>query len=410
MTMTSAQKGKRDAVVPVGGWLPSFTGMRVLAITAIFLSHTSVFLPIPYMKGLLGLGAAAVMFFFVLSGFVLTWTFNERDTKGWFYGRRFAQIYPLMALAAIVPAIFSLTSNDPSMKVNKSIVVELTIYSLLLLLAWVPGMVSAPNPVIWSISALAFFYAIFPFIVRPVLRRSFKQLAWIAAGLIAFAWAVRIVLWIAYPPQRVIDDNYVNHAAWLNLGTYSPISHLQEFLIGVVAAAAIRKGWRAPSLRTSGTLLAAGLFVMWLLRGATFRVNLTFDALDQVTMPLFALFIASLATRDLNGGKTWLAAGPMRRLGNWAFAFFLFHIIPIIPLGLAAYPHKTIVDFFRSPPPSHWANVLWALLALLLATGVSALLYRYVEAPINGRLRRRLKARYAGKAPTTAPAESHTAR
>src|SRR5262245_14988195 len=86
----------------------SLTGLRWLAAFGVFLSHVNVFLPLPFTKGLFGLGVSGVTFFFVLSGFVLTWTMTRDDTAGYFFGRRFARIWPMLFLAIALPTLFAL--------------------------------------------------------------------------------------------------------------------------------------------------------------------------------------------------------------------------------------------------------------------------------------------------------------
>lgn len=395
MTQTSptmtARAGTRE--MSSATRLPSLTGLRWMGALGTFIAHTNVMLPIPYTQGLFGLGSAGVTFFFVLSGFVLTWTYTHHDRARWFYGRRFARIWPMTFLAVTLPIFFALAFPDPDAPVDAGHLITLGILSLLLLLAWSPAQLESANPVVWSTSALAFFYFLFPAMVRPILRRTLRQLAWLAVGLVLVAWVIRVVLWIAYPPPAELDIELMGESTPLILGYYAPIARLHEFLLGMVTAAAVRRGWRGISVRASITLLAIAFAGLWFFRDASWRIALPYDALTQVTLPLFALLIAAYAVRDLDGGPSWLRSRPMIRLGEWSFAFYLFHFLVLIPVAAALYPSMSVVDFFFEPVAPSAHHIVWVLVVLAGSLALSAVLYRFYETPLERRLRRVLSPR-----------------
>lgn len=391
MTQTSTMTARpRTREAPLSTRLPSLTGLRWLGALGTFIAHTNVMLPIPYTVGLFGLGSSGVTFFFVLSGFVLAWTYSQSDRARWFYGRRFARVWPLTVLAVVLPIFFALAFPDPDAPVDSAQLITLGILSLLLLLAWSPAQLESANPVVWSTSALAFFYLLFPAMVQPILRRTLRQLAWLAAGLVIVAWVIRVVLWIAYPPPAELDIELMGESTPLILGYYAPIARLHEFALGMVTAAAVRRGWRAISVRASVTMLAVAFAVLWFFRDASWRIALPYDAQTQVTLPLFALLIAAYAVRDLDGGRSWLRSRLMIRLGEWSFAFYLFHFLVLIPVAAALYPSMTIVDFFFDPVAPSAHHIVWVFVVLAGSLALSAALYRFYEAPLERRLRRAL--------------------
>lgn len=367
--------------------LDSLTGLRWWAAFGVFLAHIDVFLPLPGTRGLFGLGVSGVTFFFVLSGFVLTWTASDRDRPAWFYARRFARVWPLLALAVAVPLLFALTSD---MDVDKPNLVLIALASVLLIQAWVPGWIlEGSNPVTWTLSCEAFFYALFPLLRRPLIRRTARQLLFIAVGLVVAGWLIRIGFWLAYPPRPDLSAEDVTSAGPMVLGTYAPIARLNEFVLGMVVAVALRQGWRCPvPVRHVVALLAAGFLVLWLLRDATFRSEVPYDAVNQVAAPLFALLVAAVATRDLAGGRSWLRSRAMVRLGQWSYAFYLFHFTVVVAISTAVFPDKQIVDFFTDPVEADAGHAGYAVLALAISIGLSAALYRWFEHPAEKRLRR----------------------
>ncbi|MFU8850852.1 acyltransferase family protein [Micromonospora sp. SL1-18] len=386
------------AAVP-GARLESLTGLRWIAAFGVFLSHVSRLLPIPHTDTVFVLGSSGVTFFFVLSGFVLTWTYTTGDRAATFYGRRFARIWPLLVIGALLPLALQLSDVRQGQREE---LVLIAISAILLYQAWVPNWIlGGTNPVTWSLAVEAFFYALFPFLAKFTLRRSLRWLGWAAVAMVIVGWGIKVWLWDAYPPQARPSFNGMEG---LIFGNYSPIARVWEFLLGMVAAAAIRKGWRSPlPVWAATTLLTAGMFVLWLLRDETWRSAVIYDALPQVTAPLYALVVVAVATRDLAGGPSWLRTRPMVALGQWSYAFYLLHFTVLFEIASRVFDKQSIIQFYMRPVQPSWENAGWALLALVLTTAVSALLYRLYERPIELWLR----ARIGGRRTLPAHLENH---
>src|SRR5689334_18623603 len=107
--------------------IDSLTGLRFLAAGAVLLHHTfapTILNPgvvrLPGTRHLAVVGYVGVTAFFVLSGFVLAWSWDDRRTKAGFYGRRFARVWPLHALTfmtvvlAIEPVVGGVGNVDTS--------------------------------------------------------------------------------------------------------------------------------------------------------------------------------------------------------------------------------------------------------------------------------------------------------
>src|SRR5689334_23253991 len=118
---------------PTPRLLPSLTGLRAVAALIIFLAHVNVFLPIPHTRELFDLGGVGVPYFFILSGFVLAWTFSDKDTATWFYARRFSRIWPTMALCAVISTFIMLAYTTG---VNRGETLWLGLSMMLLINAW----------------------------------------------------------------------------------------------------------------------------------------------------------------------------------------------------------------------------------------------------------------------------------
>src|SRR5689334_3276648 len=105
-----------EAGSPRSARLPSLTGLRFYAALLVFLSHVA--LPMATIRliaddkveyTLLWLvrpgGGLGVTFFFVLSGFILTWSARPSDTARAFWRRRAAKIIPSYLVAWVLAMV-----------------------------------------------------------------------------------------------------------------------------------------------------------------------------------------------------------------------------------------------------------------------------------------------------------------
>lgn len=91
--------------------LDALTGLRWWAAFMVFLFHMRVFAPVPQpLAAVFDQGYLGVTFFFVLSGFVLTWSLKPGVSTSTFYWRRFARIWPatMVALLLAIPVFYSI--------------------------------------------------------------------------------------------------------------------------------------------------------------------------------------------------------------------------------------------------------------------------------------------------------------
>jgi peptidoglycan/LPS O-acetylase OafA/YrhL len=240
MTSVAARPSPETIEGPPRTRLESLTGLRWFAAFGVFFSHVAILLPLPYLNELFVLGTAGVTFFFVLSGYVLTWTFFDRDTAPKFYWRRFARIWPSLFITTVA-AVALLVGGQLWPTEGGTSLVWWTVATLLMVQAWFPSSFqgdTVPHTVAWSLSCEAFFYGLFPGLVRWLLGASADRLAVPVCAATAALWRVRIGLWFAYPPVRHVSslDGY-GPAVFC---VYSPLVRLPQFLIGMAVAIRVR--------------------------------------------------------------------------------------------------------------------------------------------------------------------------
>ncbi|MCP3760669.1 acyltransferase [Streptomyces sp. TBY4] len=366
----------------------SLTGLRFLMSMTVFISHLAVVMPVPYVNDVLNLAGSGGTFFLVLSGFALTWSFRGNDTAGWFLGRRMARIWPTLVIALALPLGFAVAA--PGTDVGH--MVGAAVASLFFVQAWIPGVVlESTNPVTWMLSCVVFFYMIFLWVGRFALRRSPRQLAWLAVLTLAYGWVIRVALWVAYPPSEPLS---LEHATGLTFGVYSPLGRIHEFLIGVLIAAAMRRGWRVPlSVGQVYAVMAGALGVLWLLSDSSMRSAVPHDPLDLVMAPIYACLLAAYTQLEVDGRTSLYSRPALVALGKTSMGIYLFHFTVIFTVAAMVYPEKSMVDFFLDPVTPVNAHWLWGAVSLVVSLGIGWLVHRFYEDPIERRLRGLLSAR-----------------
>jgi peptidoglycan/LPS O-acetylase OafA/YrhL len=121
-----------------------------------FLVHNNYF----FLRTLAEIGNTAVIGFFVLSGFVISFSWNKYSGKKWglrtFYLHRLASLYPMFMVSNLV--LFFISEADK----------DALIPNLFFIQPFSPSGWMALNGPGWSLGAEFFFYLLFPFLVVPV--------------------------------------------------------------------------------------------------------------------------------------------------------------------------------------------------------------------------------------------------
>ena len=370
--------------------LDSLTGLRWWAAFGVFAHHMSNLAPLP-IAGPLALGNYGVMFFFVLSGFVLTWSANTSVSAPTFWWRRFARIYPahFVALLVAIPVFYSL-APDPADWWVKPVDVGILVLSVFLLQGWSrdPVVLFSGNPAAWTLTCEAFFYSLHPAINRVLrgltLRRTFAA----AGALIAAGFGYR-ALTVLFPETFGVPLPF-------------PVARLSEFVLGMCAAHAIRIGWR-PRLAPVAIYLLGAVFLAWLvlspsrLPGGVVGAGIRASANEWILL-LCLLLIVAVAARDLTRGRSLLRSLPLVKLGEWSYCFYLVHATAIY-LVLAQVGQRA----------AGWGNLAWYALMLVVSILLAAALHYGVEKPAERAMRawwdRRL-ARRAARVESSAGAVS----
>ncbi|MFJ5552910.1 acyltransferase family protein [Streptomyces sp. NPDC093225] len=355
--------------------LDSLTSLRFFAAFAVFthhftgLGHKTGYGRAPLLFPYSQIGVHGVTFFFVLSGFLLTWVHKPEQSAGAFYWRRMARIWPATLVAAL-PAYYVFYVLAHEHRDWGSIV-----SSIFLVQNWFPDAYPTlpGNPVTWTLCVEMLFYALFPFAARALVRLSTRRLVVLtAAGLLGMVAVNHYAF--AYLSDRT--------ASWV---MRHPIVYMPEFLLGITLALAVKRGWRLP-LHPAVPVLALGAYVFAYYQ-ARHRLPEYWDKQLECTVRpsiaiLAALIMLAFVQREIAGRRGLMNSPVLINLGIWSYCFYLIHHSVS---RWATYEYGRLADD---------NSTLFGLLGLgLVATGLAWALHRYVEEPANKWLLRHMPAR-----------------
>jgi peptidoglycan/LPS O-acetylase OafA/YrhL len=361
--------------------LDSLTGMRALLAAGVFLAHALSGLTLYDVDGvnalgyLVPIGHFSVTSFFVLSGFVLTWSAPPGDTEKRFWRRRAARILPNHVFTFTLILVFAAIGLESFLAVPVEL--KKALANLFLVHAWVPDMdywISFNAPT-WSISVDVLCYLLFPFLLKPMKSiRPDRLWRWsIGVGLAIVTVPAIVSFLVRTPPDPSLPIPIHTTEIWL-VWFFPPV-RLLEFLLGILLARLIQTGrWRRPARWLVGLSVLVAWFAMMGLPalGATAYFFCAILAIPA------ALVIGNMASRDLEGRSSRLHRPAMLALGEAAYSLYLLHF----PLFMVA---KFLLGTDRQFGAVTATSII---LALLVVTEFASLaLYRYLERPMSARFK-----------------------
>lgn len=370
----ATQTVKTQVVLSPKRELHALTGLRFFAAFSVVIYHFCEPLFVNWPKACVNLAASgyvAVSLFFLLSGFVLSYSYLGREGKlrgsrRGFWVARLARIYPAYLVAFLLAAPTNLLWT---MKVNaaKVAAVKLVVGGslvLAMLQAWTPWTAWYWNFPAWSISVEAFFYLSFPFFAARLskLKRTACLGVMGAAYLLAIAPPIALYCFkhITGPPQL---DQHLQMAV-----EFTPLFRLPEFIIGILLGRLYVLGYRlkpAHSRMISYGSAAAILLVL------SFSSSIPHPILSSGLAPLFGLLVFSLADGEGSLAK-FLSLPVLILLGEASYGIYILQI-PV------SYVLHTL------PPIQEWKTFGVYSVTLIM---LSLLSLKFVETPLRGRIRK----------------------
>jgi len=358
--------------------LPAVTSLRFFAAFHVALFHMKemrILTGPHWLTSFAGIGYVGVSFFFVLSGFILVYTYAGRDiVLGEFWRTRFARIYPayLFSLIIYFPFFYIGTHqfHVPFFAFAEQHFALSAVLVLFLLQAWVPPAALAWNAVAWSLSVEAFFYAVFPFALRRFGRLSSTALAMI----IPACWIAGMAVSIGFLAMRPAGAAYVGSAdcsSAVQFVKFFPLVRLPEFLMGMACGFLFIRNERNPKLALP--LIGIGLLGVV----ATVLVSKLVPYLvvhTAMSGPAFAALVYGIALEPK--WAAWLNNRLLVLSGDASYSFYLLH-----SMFVAMFFYNFTTQQVRFNGIVGIAS--WTLMMLI----ISSLVYRFIEEPSRRKLR-----------------------
>ncbi|MFH2040378.1 MAG: acyltransferase [Chloroflexota bacterium] len=313
-------------------------------------------------------GPFMVVFFFVLSGFIMTIAYGQQEIvdKGKYWVARFARIAPVYYLAIAIILIdnhLSGTSTDPY-ALN---------YSVFFLQAWFPKTPISINGPSWSLSVEMFFYLIFPFLIIFLKKISVFKASLITLVFWGITFYVRNTL--NYSPTFDYVDPDVMHAIVFN----HPLIHLASFMLGVVGGLIYVKYLL---MRKISNLVSSSLVIFSFILIAitlTYRTKLfLFPNVISVYAVCSLLFLAFILALSID--HSWISSLLSNKfllfLGELGYSIYIlqvpFHLMYLRYIAPWIKPTKS-QDFY---------------IFLILLIILSMLTYTFLERPLRSGIRK----------------------
>ena len=377
---TASEKNQPDTGSPQAaprsfGQVPSWDGLRGVAVLIVFVAHMDVILPIPTLLVIPG-ATVSLDSFFVLSGFLITaLLLREQGTIGTigvgaFYRRRVLRLLPALYAMVLVNALFAYVTNQWGHTETPSILSVLFYYA-----NYYSASASGPlSPKLapgfqhlWSLSFEEQFYLIWPWvtIVALTIRTRLRTVVIVLLSLIAFIAVRRGILF---------EDTH----RWWSL-FYRTDIRADSILWGALLAHLWVRGKDPKRGMRIAPWFAAAFLVACLPIATQYGAFVYAGGFTAIDISCGILILALL-----NGnwpGRRFFELKPFVALGIVSYAFYLWHL----PVFFA-------VRYFDT----HWPDWVRVVVATVVTLGFTTLSWFLIERPLM-RWNRKLEARRYSK-------------
>lgn len=338
----------------------SLTGLRAFAALWVGVHHAissleGMHLPDSLLiSRFIAKGWLGVDLFFVLSGFILAYSYQERfQVFRWatfrsFLLRRFARVYPahiftLSALAAMVIVASSLgVFSDPENKYNfKELLSQ--VFLLHGISSVEPRGWNVPS---WSISSEALAYIVFPLLIIPIGR---VKGAWANLGLLSgvLALSIGLALLLNDGSKFMLDFRF----SWFRI--------ISEFSMGLVlfnVASFLSPGKKYAYFAAASVLC---IFLQGSVQGSFY---------DFMYLVYFMALILSLALAPSKGNRSLATS-----FGEISYSFYLVHSLIIILLN----------QLIRRSSLLGQSPLISICLFIVVSQSAAWVMYAYIETPVR---------------------------
>lgn len=340
--------------------------LRFFTAFIIFLLHLNFIKSSSIYKNFFSEGFLGVTFFFILSGFILSYSYEKKIIREEvdyldFIIARLARIFPTHIITLIIALPLSI---GISTLLNEGLFTILTLgVNAFLLQSFIPisSVYFSMNRLSWSLSDLMFFYILFPFLV---MFRTWKLIL-----VSAFIIGYQLLILIYFSPHKTHDLSSKLAIADFLIYIF-PLSRLLDFVIGIILYKSFYSKFRLSSaystlLQMVAILIFCGFFFYH--QNVPFLLRLDLYYIIPLSLVIISFTFENGYFAKLIDNKLFVL------FGSASFAFFMIHQLVIRYYELV---HKYLLDKYFTSGEMGISSVFVCLVVSLLA---SVYLCRYFE-------------------------------
>ena len=332
-------------------------------------------------RAIISHGYVGVSFFFVLSGFILAYSYRDKLSSAndcaQFWGARVARIYPAYLLAFAIALPIAIYSNEDGGLAFVTATLQLTLTQ-----SWVPYTALQWNGPAWSLSIEAFFYLLFPLLFLKTHRLSAATLFGIASFAYLASQIGALIAWRCGPSLSVAIDEGLRLPSPSDdvrrlFYMYFPLFRLPEFVFGMALGIVFARS--APvgvAIRRLMILTGCGGFLLGFAMIAPLVPSEMISS--GLLMPFIVLVLVGLAY-----SPSRLFNHPVFvRLGDASYSLYLLHM----PLWTWIAMADSHLGHWRDRSPG-----LLFFVYVACVTAASLMSLRWIETPARLAIRRWLQ-------------------
>ncbi|MGI4831770.1 MAG: acyltransferase family protein [Janthinobacterium lividum] len=307
--------------------LPALTGLRTMLALTILMFHftpaglASTKFPWFTLYPIVDIGYVFVSFFFLISGFILSYNYAHRPggvRMADFWMARFSRLYPVYLLTMLISLpmlMLEWRSRSHGEFWTGAIATPLLVQGFF------PKLATFWNTVSWTLSCEVVLYIAFPFLLRLRWPTSPRKLVLMVIGFWALGLLPHTLYWLTNPDHLQQPVTRYSGGTWLDTLKYTPAAYLCTFLAGLT----LGRLHDAVKLNTRGRMVTgvAGFALAWL---AVYHLAPQVPYIlihGGLLTPIWSLVILGLA------GTSPLARifsiRPLVAVGTSTYALYLLH-------------------------------------------------------------------------------------
>ncbi|MFD1873200.1 acyltransferase family protein [Hymenobacter bucti] len=350
--------------------LSALTGLRALAALMVFAFHVHLRNPMLFLpwsaRNLVSQGALGVTVFFVLSGFLLTYSHLPDFAAGQlptgayfkrFMRKRLARIYPAYLAGLLLFGVTVAATHSAAWQLAwPTVVADLTMTQTLfpsLAMDWY-------GTGAWSISTEICFYLSFPLLLPLLLRISSPRLLKVLLAIIILVGAGGGMAYQFWPARIGYSLMYTH-----------PLFRGSEFIAGMLAGVLVfRFQWRVSEWAALGLVGIASVYIAeraYWLEG--------FVAHNWLVVPAIVSLVAALADAPRTKVLRLLAHPWLVYAGRLSYCFYLAQLPFFVLQDIQLEAHQPLTAWWWSGPAVFGATTV---VAVLLHHGVELPAHRWL--------------------------------